>query len=266
MAATELQQAMKVAKSAVIEAGEELIKHFGNIESSTKSATGEGPVDIVTHLDRQIEDFLAEKLGDFDSSIGFQGEESGIRSKADTIWLVDPIDGTGHFVRGLPFCTTMVALIENNQVVLAVINDFVRGELYSAIKGQGAYRNDKPIQVSTRPLADSLISFETRLDKPANMKGYLKVRKIAALFSTISCGFEFIAVASGKIDGRIAKDPYGKDWDFAPGSLLVTEAGGIATNMGAASYDFRNHDYIISNPVVHRELTTGKQAIFPPLK
>lgn len=58
-------------------------------------------------------------------------------------------------------------------------------------------------------------------------------------------------------------DPYGMDWDFAPGSLLVSEAGGKATNIGETSYDYRNHDFIIANPRVHEELTTGPHAIFP---
>ena len=59
------------------------------------------------------------------------------------------------------------------------------------------------------------------------------------------------------------KNPYGKDWDYAPGALLVTEAGGIATNIGKTTYDYRNHDYIITNPVIHRELTEGANVLFP---
>jgi fructose-1,6-bisphosphatase/inositol monophosphatase family enzyme len=70
-------------------------------------------------------------------------------------------------------------------------------------------------------------------------------------------------VASGKLDGRLALDPWGQDWDFAPGSLLVTEAGGIATNLGKNTYDYRNHNYIIANPLVHEELTVGPRALFP---
>ncbi|MBI3887893.1 hypothetical protein HY310_02390, partial [Candidatus Microgenomates bacterium] len=70
----------------------------------------------------------------------------------------------------------------------------------------------------------------------------------------------------GKYDGRIAKNPYGNDWDYAPGALLVTEAGGIATNIGKTTYDYRNHDYIITNTVVHKELTEGDSALFSILK
>lgn len=262
MAERHLEQALTITKSAVVEVGKELIKHYGNVESSTKSATGSNVTDIVTELDGQMEDQLADRLGKFDTSIGFRGEESGVRTKAGTTWLVDPIDGTSHFVRGIPFCTTMVALIEDGQVVLSVIHDFVNKDIYWAIKGQGAFKNDIPISVSQRPLNQSLVSFETHLEKPKNYQKYLEVRRKAGIIATINCGFEFAMIASGKLDGRIGLDPYGMDWDFAPGSLLVSEAGGVATNIGKTTYDYQNHDYLITNVRIHDELTSGSDAIF----
>jgi myo-inositol-1(or 4)-monophosphatase len=249
-----LKKALEITKSAVAEAGDELIKHYGNIDAETKSTTGQNVTDIVTKLDRQTEDFLA-----------FRGEESGVRSEAEVTWLVDPIDGTSHFVRGLPFCTTMVALIEDHQVLMSVIYDFVHRDTYWAIKGYGAYKNDEPIHVSSRPLSLALLSYETKIQDSENLKTYMKVREKSGLISTINCGFEFSAIASGKLEGRLAKNGFGEDWDYAPGSLLVAEAGGVATNMGSVEYDYRNHDYLITNAVVHAELTSGPDAIFPVL-
>lgn len=258
-----LELALETAKFAACEAGKELFKHFGNVEVESKSATGVNVTDIVTNLDRQTEDLLADRLVKLDPAIGFRGEESGVRKDGDATWLVDPIDGTSHFVRGLPFCSTMIALIENGQVVLSVIHDFVRGDTYTALRGHGAYKNETPISVSQRPLSHSLISFETHIEKPENYEKYLAVRTKAGIIATINCGFEFAMIASGKLDGRIGLEPYGFDWDFAPGSLLVSEAGGIATNIGSTDYDYRNHNYLITNPVVHRELTQGENPIFP---
>jgi len=258
-----LERALVMVKSTVSEAGEVLIKRFGNVEAETKSTTGVNVTDIVTKLDGQIEDFLADRFGKFDPRVGFRGEEAGVRSNADVTWLVDPIDGTSHFVRGMPFCTTMAALIENGHVMLSVIYDFVGKNMYSAIRGQGAYKNDARIAVSHRPLQQSLISFETHLEKPENYEKYIAVRRQSGTISTVNCGFEFTMIASGKLDGRIGLDPYGMDWDFAPGSLLVSEAGGVATNIGSTEYDYQNHDYIIANQLIHEELTEGKNAIFP---
>jgi myo-inositol-1(or 4)-monophosphatase len=262
MTNSRLEEALNIARSAVTEVGPELRQYFGNIESLSKG-DGNSVSGVVTELDRKTEQFLAKKLGEFSSEVGFSGEEFGTQSQADTTWLVDPIDGTHHFVRGLPFCTTMVALIENGQVVLSVINDFVNENTYWAIRGKGAFCNDKPISVSKRTLAQGLISLETHLEKPDNYKAYIEMRKRTGLISTINCGFEFVMVACGKLDGRIAIDPYGMDWDFAAGSLLVSEAGGVATNIGKTTYDYKNHDYLITNAVIHDELTSGPDAIFP---
>lgn len=93
-----------------------------------------------------------------------------------TTWLVDPIDGTAHFIRGIPFCTTMVALIEDNQVVMSVIHDIANNDTYWAIRGQGAYRNGERIYVSDRPLKQGLVSFETKLGKPENQDEISKAK------------------------------------------------------------------------------------------
>ncbi len=258
----DLRLALNFAVSAAREAGVELNQKHGNIETLTKgdksSVTG-----VVTELDFKTEEFLAKSLGKFSKDIGFRGEEFGVKSHANTTWLVDPIDGTAHFIRGLPFCTTMIALIENGEVVLSVIYDFVRDDMYTAIRGHGAFRNEEKINVSSRSLGQSLLSFETKIEKPENYAKYIQARKRAVIFNTANCGFEFAMIASGKLDGRIGLDPYGKDWDFAPGSLLVSEAGGIAANIGKSTYDYQNHDYIIANPLVHKELTAGADSIFP---
>lgn len=258
-----LEQALRVAIEAAQEAGKELIKHYGQVESEAKGDSGDEAGDIVTKLDRQTERFLSERFKAFDPTIGFRGEEFGVENEADITWLVDPIDGTSHFVRGLPFCTTMIALVENGRVVLSVINDFVRGETYWAVRGKGAFKDGKRIHVSDRPLNRAVLSFETKLDKPENIDIYLKVIKAAGgVVSTVNCGFEFSMVASGKLDARITKDPYGYDWDYAPGSLLVEEAGGIVKNHSSDSYDFTDHDYIAANPNVYTALTAGDSAIF----
>lgn len=257
-----LERALQVTRKAVTEAGLELNQYFGKIKPQSKD--GDSYVgEVFTKLDHQTEQFLSKELGKFSANIGFRGEEFGVQSHADTTWLVDPIDGTAHFVRGLPFCTTMVTLIEDGEVIMSVIHDFVRNNTYWAVKCKGAYCNDKRISVSQRPLRQSLISFETKLEKPENYAKYINLRKRANIIATISCGFEFAMIASGKLEGRIGLDPYGKDWDFAPGSLLVSEAGGKATNIGMDTYNYQNHDFIIANPVVHGELTNGVNAIFP---
>lgn len=258
----ELEKALEAVQAVVFEVGEELVKHYGNVEHEIKGSRG-NTADIVTQLDRDTEHLLADELAKYDSSIAFRGEEFGIRSEADRTWLVDPIDGTAHFIRGIPFCTTMVSLIEGEEVVLSVINDFVSRNMYWATKGGGAFMNGQPIRVSDRSLSRGLVSFETNKSMPGNLELYKKLGDLTGLVSTISCGFEFSLVASGRLEGRIAKDPYGEDWDFAPGSLLVAEAGGVVRNIGETSYNYKNHDYLMVGPNAYEELTSGPDALFP---
>lgn len=218
---------------------------------------------VVTQLDIEVETFARSELSFMYPDIGIVGEEQGGDRTVSKFWLVDPIDGTAHYMRGLPFCTSMLALIDSGDVVFSAIYDFVRDEVYWAERGYGAYRNNDRLHVSERPLSKSWIFFETNVDKAPNAKLRQTLHKKANVLQTYCAGWEFAMVASGKIDARICLDPYGSDYDFAPGSLLVSEAGGVVLNIGSKSFDYRNLNFIAANPVVYRELTEGKSAFFP---
>lgn len=220
-----------------------------------KKSTGSVSMDIVTKLDKEAEATIAKRFREFNPNIGFRGEEFGVTVAKELTWLVDPIDGTSHFVRGLPFCTTMVSLIENGEVIGAIIHHFVSGDTYWAIKNEGAYKNDEKISVSSKTLSQSLISFESNIDVNNNAKIDFELRKSAGnTISTVNSGFELSMVAEGKFYAKIVKDGFGFDWDYAPGSLLITEAGGIVRNLGSDKYDYINHDFIASNVKVYEEL------------
>lgn len=240
---------------------EKLLPYYGKIASHDKKS--EKVFEIVTELDISTEQFLKSEFFKLYPDIGFVGEENGGDRTARRFWLVDPIDGTSYFTRGMPFCTCQVALIENGQVVFSAIYDFVNDLMYSAEKGNGTFVNGAPIHVSNRSLCHSRLSVETHLEKKENYQQYISAREKCVLL-TIGCsGFEFAMVASGKLDGRLCFDGYGKDYDFAPGAFLVGEAGGKVANIGKTTYDYRNLNFIASNPIVFRELTEGKDAVFP---
>jgi myo-inositol-1(or 4)-monophosphatase len=234
------------------EAGKELKKYFGKTEvigQKTNSAC-----DVVTDLDLKTEKFIAGKLKKIFPDIDYVGEEFGGNDKAERFWLVDPIDGTSHFVRGIPFCTTMIALIESGKAVFSAIFDFTRNEAFWAEKGRGAKKNNKSIHVSERNLASAYLVYETHFDKRKNLDLLAAIREKAVLFKTISCGYEFSLIAQGKIEGRVTFDSYGTDHDYAAGAFLVEEAGGIVRNIGKNSYNYRNHDFVAVNPLIEKEL------------
>jgi myo-inositol-1(or 4)-monophosphatase len=237
-----------------------LIPHYGNVKFTMKS---EQAHDLLTELDVQVEEYLRDTLANVYPDISFVGEETGGDRSASVKWLCDPIDGTAHFVRGTPFCTTMLALIEDGQVVMSFIYDFVNDDLYWAQKEKGAFCNDVPIQVSDRQFHQAYLGWETHLDKEENAKIYHRLVAGSHLVKLICAGWEFAMVACGKLDGRVQFDPFGKDYDFAPGSLLVSEAGGVVANIGSTEYDYTNLDFIASNKQVYQDLTEGQEALFP---
>lgn len=234
------------------EAGIFLRKSFGNVEAIAQKSSS--PADAVTELDRQAETFIAERLNAYDPSIAFFGEEHGGNDKVERFWLLDPIDGTAHYIRGNPFCTTMLALIESGQVTFSAIYNFVTDELFAAAKGQGSFCNEKAIHVSNRVLSQAYLTYEIKMDQGNNLQKWLDLQKRCVVFNTINCGFEFSKVASGQIEGRVCLNAFGKDWDYAPGSLLVAEAGGVVRNIGSESYDFRNHSFTATTPQVYEDL------------
>lgn len=228
------------------------LPHFGKAEVLVRKS--ESAHDVVTELDQKVETYLKNELQKIYPDVGFVGEEFGGSRMVKKFWLVDPIDGTGLYLRGIPFCTTMLALVEDGEVIFGVIYDFVNDIVYHAEKGKGAYKNGTRIQVSDKEIKNSYIAWETHWDKSENMKKVVELRKISTLFKSLCNGYEYALIAEGKLEGKVVFDPYGGDYDFAAGTLLVAEAGGIVRNIGSEGYDYRNLNFIASNPAVHAEL------------
>ena len=240
---------------------EMLLPHYGAVLSKKKTSVREH--DFVTEHDVSVEKYLKDELARAYPDIPFVGEETGGARNMSRFWLVDPIDGTDHFIRGMPFCTAMIALIEDSAVVFSAIYDFVGDIMYRAEKGAGAFANEKPIRVNSRPLNGCRLTVDAHLDTTENVKRFLRLFKKCSIFDTGASGFAFSMIASGKLDGRLCFGGGGRDYDYAPGSLLVSEAGGIVANIGKRNYDYRDLNFIAANPRIFTSLTEGKDAIFP---
>lgn len=240
-----------------------LASHWGKAKAVNQKT--ESSWSVVTQIDIDVEKEVRGRLASFFPDITFVGEEEGGDRTAEKFWLMDPIDGTAAYVRGLPFCTSMLALIDKGVVQFSAVYDFMNDRMYWAERGRGAFCNTEELHVSSRGLKEAFVSFETRVEIGQNAEMHERMRQSTSLVKSFSAGWEFAMVASGKIDARICKDPHGMDYDFAPGSLLVSEAGGIVANIGSEKFDYRNLNFIAANPIVYRELTEGKDAFFPLL-
>lgn len=231
----------------------------GFVEHANKTAEAH---DLVTELDKWVEDEIKEGLQHNGNVVVF-GEELGYNPSTEEsdYWLLDGIDGTAMFVRGLPFCTNMAARIVGGEVVAAVIYNFTNDTLYTAEKSKGAFKNGKAIKVSDRELNAAQVTFESRLKSQDEVETFLALRSIAHHVTYSASGFDFAMIAEGKMEAKITSNPWAQQWDSAPGTLLVQEAGGQVTNLGQATYNFQNPNYIAANQPVHLALTEGENAI-----
>lgn len=234
------------------------LPHFGNV--SPKEYKNESPASAVTEIDQQVEQKLKVDLAKIMPEVPFVGEEFGGDRDNGTFWLSDPIDGTGHFIRGIPFSTTMLALIQKGEVIFSIIYDFVNDDVYHAELGKGAYKNEEKISVSDRTLQQAYMFYEYKPTK-VGKEIFDQLNASSIILQTVCCGFQFILLASGKVESFIVYDGYGQDYDFAPGSLLVKEAGGVVRNFKSDSYDYTNLSFIASNQTVYEELINSDKSI-----
>lgn len=190
-----------------------------------------GIQDPVTEADRAVEAHIRKQIAERFPDDGFLGEESGLfqRDSDCGVWVVDPIDGTDNFARGIPHFCVSIAWVQSGRVVLAAISNPSTDELYLAELGQGATKNGLPISVSGTPditMAAIELGWSRRVDRAdylAMLNGLLdrgaNVRR---------CGSGALAlawVAEGRTDGYA--ELHMNSWDSLAGLLLVKEAGGV---------------------------------------
>ncbi|RPG43224.1 MAG: inositol monophosphatase [Gammaproteobacteria bacterium TMED112] len=210
-----------IAKKTAKKAGTFLLKQ----KSEKKIIESQKGRDIKLELDRKTEELIREELAA--TKIKVQGEEIATQIDEKLRWVVDPIDGTANYFRGLNQCCVSIALMDEDECLIGVIYDFNSNECYEAIKNHGAKLNNVRIEVSTIkekdkaslttgfPASESVTSSMEFLE---DLKGWKKIRMFGS--AALSCAY----VASGKCDFYAEKGVY--LWDFAAGICLVEEAGG----------------------------------------
>ena len=216
-----IQKLEKKAVHAAIEAG----KYLNLNKNSIKKIISNKGRDIKIELDKKTESLIRKELSE--TKISILGEEMGGKKTDEIYWVVDPIDGTANYFRGLDQCCVSIALMKGKMSLIGVIYNFNNNDLYRASKGSGAYLNDKKIKVSdikTRSEASLTTGFpasesiESSLDFLKDLAKWKKIRMFGS--AALSCAY----VASGKCDYYAEKGVY--LWDFAAGLCIVEEAGG----------------------------------------
>ncbi len=260
--------ALLVAIRAARLGREVLLKYHGRLEHiEEKFQAG-----LVSEADRESERVIFDYLKKNFPTDEFIGEESTsdlaltkVREKnalengrGTRRWIVDPLDGTTNYVHRFPVYCISIGYEVDGEVVVAVIDVPQLGEVYTAVRGQGAFVNGKPLNVSSsKDLRDSLLATGFIGDREHILQEQLRifsqvVRKCRGIRRAGAAAYDLCMVARGVFDGYWERGL--SPWDSAAGILLVREAGGVVTTYRGQNYNPFLKSLVAGNPQVHSQL------------
>lgn len=238
-------------KDIVRQAGQ-LMREFTSVQIHDK----EGKANFVTSADLAVQEYLVKRLADLIPDAKFIAEEKENDNTLEGYtWIIDPIDGTTNFIYDYKHSAISVALMQENEPVIGVIYNPYLDELFSAERGRGAYLNGERIEVSESSLQDSLVLFGTSpyridlvdktFDTAKNL--FLKCRDIRR---SGSAALDLCYIACGRSD--LFFEYVLSPWDFAAGSLIITEAGGVIGSFEGNTFGYTESIAIVAGNKVNQ--------------
>ena len=245
-----LKVAMKIARAA----GDiQRDRYETPLEIQTKSVD----IDLVTEVDRACEGLAVAKIEEMFPEDSILAEEGGGTDRKNALWrwIIDPLDGTTNYAHGYPRFCISIGIEREKERTLAVIYDPIMDELYHAIRGGGAFRNNLKISVSQESLMErSLLAtgfaYDQKRSKRENVEYFAAFLQTArAMRRDGSAALDLCYVASGRLDGfwELKLSP----WDVAAGYLLVEEAGGRISNLAGGAAFGSGREVVASNGIIH---------------
>ena len=260
---------LNVAVKAARNAGRLIVRNFENAD--TVQVSEKNKDDLVTNIDRECQSTIADTILHFYPKDRITGEENSVNAEstdAEREWIVDPIDGTTNFVKGIPHVAVSIGVKYKGETVAGCVYDPILDELFTAEKGSGAQLNDRKIHVSNRQsLNGTIIAVSYPHRKRQYLDEYRSMMnrafdKCADLRRMGTASLDLAYVAAGRLDGYFEACLY--PWDFAAGELMVREAGGFVTDFsGKNDAYYENGSIVCGSPHVHRALL---ECIRPDLK
>ena len=229
----EPKELLKKIADVMRECGEVML-HADRSKNGIDEKAGHG--NFVTEYDKKIQQMLQEKLLQILPEAVFVGEEEDIHASIEKgyAFIVDPIDGTTNFIKDYHMSVISVGLTLDGEKYMGAIYNPYMDEMFTAIKGQGAYLNDEPIHVSSQPLENGIVLFGTapyyaELGKQSFEMAYDYFKKALDVRRSGSAALDLCSVAAGRAElyFELSLSP----WDFAAGALIVEEAGGKVTTV-----------------------------------
>ncbi|MCD8362645.1 MAG: inositol monophosphatase [Lachnospiraceae bacterium] len=220
-----------------------------------------GAADYVTKVDFAVQEYLREGLARLTPDVGLISEEQENRdlNPKGSYWILDPIDGTTNLIHDYQMSAVSLGLYENGQIVFGVVYNPFMKETWHAVRSQGSYLNGKQIHVSHRADFDSsVISFGAApYDKCFAAQLFPIMQHVyescADFRRCASCALDLCYAATGRIDGYFELNL--KPWDYAAGSLILTEAGGKIDTFREKGLPYlQNTDLIAATPELYARL------------
>ena len=220
-----------------------IIRDFGEIENLQVSK--KGPKDFVTKTDKRVEKILINELTKTKRNYSFITEETGkiLNKDKETFWIIDPIDGTTNFLHGVPHFAISVALQKDNEILIGLIFDPIKNEIFYAEKNSGAYFNNSRVRVSNKVNLDDFL-FATNNDGIKFLHPKLNLR------NTGCAALDLAYVGCGRFDGYFHNDI--NLWDIAAGKIIIEEAGGKVNNVN--NFKINKIDIRAGNPNIYEKL------------
>jgi len=241
----------------VLETGEFIRDESHHFSMSKVEKKGKN--DLVSYVDKEAERKLVQGLLKLIPESGFITEEGTIQKTGEKYnWIIDPLDGTTNFIHGLPVYSISIALQEYDELVLGIVYEINRNELFYSWKGGGVFLNDHEIKVSPcNTLSNSLIATGFPYTDFDMVESYLNLLKVMMKDSQGirrmgSAAVDMAYVACGRFEGYFEFNI--NSWDIAGGMFLVRQAGGRVTNFSGKSEVFNTRQMVATNGHIHDDL------------
>ncbi len=263
---------LEVAGEAARSAGAVLAKGF----YQPKSIKFKGEIDLVTEYDVAAERVIVDKISSVYPDHRIVAEESGERgSDSPCRWYVDPLDGTTNFAHGVPIFAVSIAFEvqtpDGPEICAGVVFDPLRGEMFTAAKGQQAFLNEQPITVSDQDdpgralMATGIPYYVHQRPDPALSRFRHMTLAAQGVRRLGSAALDLAYVAAGRFDGFWEEGLW--PWDTAAGIILVLEAGGTVTDMNGGKFQVDAKEILATNGCLHYNMLTILTAGYPePVK
>ena len=247
--------------AAAYEGGKVLQSYFGQKPEIRKK----GAIDLVTRADTASEKAIIETIRSRFPDHAILAEERGLdtggyENSRPNRWIVDPLDGTTNFAHELGFFSISIAFEHDGEIVIGVVLNPANGELFAAVKGEGAFLNNRPISVSgATSVGESLLATGFPSDLPpifrqlqSRFSACLKTAQGIRRFG--SAALDLCYLACGRFDGFWEQDLH--PWDTAAGLCIAAEAGARITDFSNNSFSLDKDEILATNGHIHEEMIT----------